>query len=321
MIIYYNKNEGLEYQTDEIQNSINKEIDTQKVQLDNVLKCLEDVNDLIQSSDSVKNANELTSLIMNLKENYNYLRENISDLKQSREMINSIRITFTGKDIAKNKKFQNQVDQFNELATKANKHILEDNVKINSFYQEYVKNSDFIYKPSSSKSEEHENYSKIKALNEILSPEDENKKQEELEDNKVLLISEMKGIVALPYTIPELKKKLAKNPRYDTIEDVIKNEYILPISKYRNASISRFREGYNLMRKRENKGIVASLDLALELTFKTLLNPAIITACKSLNELDIYLDCLASNELDKFDIFQIKYEVAPHKKTVFDEDI
>ena len=44
MVIYYNKNEGLELQADEILNSLNKEIDTQKVQLDNVLKCLEDVN-------------------------------------------------------------------------------------------------------------------------------------------------------------------------------------------------------------------------------------------------------------------------------------
>ena len=73
------------------------------------------------------------------------------------------------------------------------------------------------------------------------------------------------------------------------------------------------------MRKREGKGLFASMDLALELTFKSLLNPAIITACKSVNELDIYLDCLKSNELEKFDIFEIKYEVAPHKSTVFDE--
>ena len=39
--------------------------------------------------------------------------------------------------------------------------------------------------------------------------------------------------------------------------------------------------------------------------------PAIITACKSLNELDIYLDCLQENELSDFDCFEIKFELAP----------
>ena len=67
------------------------------------------------------------------------------------------------------------------------------------------------------------------------------------------------------------------------------------------------------MRNRENASIIDSINLALEVTFNSLLNPAIITACKNLDELDIYLDCLSSNELDKFDIFEIKYEIRPSK--------
>jgi hypothetical protein len=317
MVIYYNKNEGLELQADEILNSINKEIDTQKVQLDNVLKCLEDVNDLVQTTDQVENARELTSLLMNLKENFAYLRENIADLKKLREMMNTIRIENIGKDVTKVKKFAQEVDQFNETATRCNKHILEDNVKVNNFYAEYVKNSDFIYNPSATVKEQEENAAKIHKLAEIL--QSDNTKTEDLQDNKTLLISAKKGIVELPYTVAELKIRKAKNKEYQTLQDVIKAEYIIPMNRYKNASIARFREGYNLMRKREKKGVVASLDLALELAFKSLLNPAIITACKSLDELDIYLDCLQSNELDKFKIFEIKYEVAPHKQTIFDE--
>ena len=292
MVIYYNKNEGLELQADEILNSLNKEIDTQKVQLDNVLKCLEDVNGLIQTSDSLENASELTSLLMNLKENFNYLRETIANLKKLREMMNSIRISYIGKDITKTKKFQNNVDQFNELATSVNNHILEDNVKINNFYAEYVKNSDFIYNPATTKNAKEESAEKIKRLSSILG----NAEDSEDEINRV------------------------KNKRgYSSLQETISKEYVVPITRYRNASIARFREGFNLMRKREGKGLIASMDLALELTFKSLLNPAIITACKSINELDIYLDCLKSNELEKFDLFEIKYEVAPHKSTVFDE--
>ena len=65
------------------------------------------------------------------------------------------------------------------------------------------------------------------------------------------------------------------------------------------------------MRKKEKSSVLESLDLALELTFNSSLNPAIITACKSLDELDIYLDCLASNNLNNFDVFKIKYDVLP----------
>jgi len=316
MVIYYNKNEGLELQADEIINSLNKEIDTQKVQLDNVLKCLEDINGLIQTSDSLDNASELTSLLMNLKENFNYLRDTIANLKKLREMMNSIRISYIGKDITKTKKFDMNVNQFNDLATEVNNHILEDNVKINNFYAEYVKNSDFIYNPASTKTGKDESAEKIKKLSSILGNDDSS--EEEIKDNKILLISARKGVVELPYTVSELNKAKSKNG-YDSLQETIKKEFTVPISRYRNASIARFREGFNLMRKREGKGLVASMDLALELTFKSLLNPAIITACKSVNELDIYLDCLKSNELEKFDIFEIKYEVAPHKSTVFDE--
>ena len=316
MVIYYNKNEGLELQADEILNSLNKEIDTQKVQLDNVLKCLEDVNGLIQTSDSLENASELTSLLMNLKENFNYLRETIANLKKLREMMNSIRISYIGKDITKTKKFQTNVDQFNELATSVNNHILEDNVKINNFYAEYVKNSDFIYNPANTKKAQEESAEKIKKLSNILGNSEDF--EDELKDNKTLLISARKGVVELPYTVSELNR--VKNKKgYDSLQETISKEYVVPITRYRNASIARFREGFNLMRKREGKGLIASMDLALELTFKSLLNPAIITACKSINELDIYLDCLKSNELEKFDLFEIKYEVAPHKSTVFDE--
>ncbi|MBS5854436.1 MAG: hypothetical protein KIC56_04340 [Clostridium sp.] len=41
------------------------------------------------------------------------------------------------------------------------------------------------------------------------------------------------------------------------------------------------------------------------------MHPAIITACKSIDELDIYLSCLEDNQLDDFKIFDIKYEMLP----------
>ena len=44
---------------------------------------------------------------------------------------------------------------------------------------------------------------------------------------------------------------------------------------------------------------------------KRFLHPAIISACRSLDELDVYLDCLEKNEVDDFKIFKIEYELHP----------
>lgn len=132
-------------------------------------------------------------------------------------------------------------------------------------------------------------------------------------DNNTLLISEVQNKVVLPYTVNELQKILDSNSNYTNLQDVIDKVFTIPIDKYKNSLKSRFKETYNLMRKKENSSLFDSLNLALELSFNNLLNPAIITACKNLDELDVYLDCLSSNELDKFKLFNIKYEILPKK--------
>ena len=52
--------------------------------------------------------------------------------------------------------------------------------------------------------------------------------------------------------------------------------------------------------------------------FNYKLNPIIISACRNLDELDIYLDCLEENELDDFTCFEIRFEVSPdlYKKQI-----
>ena len=132
-------------------------------------------------------------------------------------------------------------------------------------------------------------------------------------DNNTLLISEIKNIVVLPYTVSDLQDVLNKSQDYSSLQDVINKVYTIPIDRYKNSSVARFKEAYNLMRKKENSSILDSLNLALELSFNRFLNPAIITACQNLDELDVYLDCLSSNELDKFNLFNIKYEILPRK--------
>ena len=130
-------------------------------------------------------------------------------------------------------------------------------------------------------------------------------------DNNVLLISEETQKVYLPYTIEEVMQKLNNSSEYQTIQEVIDNEYTLPLSTFKNPIVSRFKEAYRFMRVKEKSSVYAALDLAVELMFNSNLNPAIIRACKDMKELNIYLDCLYENEVEKFDCFKIVYKILP----------
>lgn len=141
-----------------------------------------------------------------------------------------------------------------------------------------------------------------------------------LEDNHTLIISEEDGKVYLPYTKDDIKNEVIQN-KGTKISEVIENNYIFPLDKYKNSIRARFREGYNLMYKKEGKSKRSAILLGIELMFETNLHPAIISACKNLEELDIYLDCLEDNELEKFSCFKIIYKSLPtlRKKAKFQE--
>ena len=164
---------------------------------------------------------------------------------------------------------------------------------------------------------------KLTNLTEIIADEDglnfvideEKVIENSLEDNKTLVISEEDGKVYLPYTKAEIKNEILEH-KGTKISDLIEEKYICPLDKYKNAIRARFREGYNLMYKKEGKSKRSAILLGIELMFETNLHPAVISACKNLEELDIYLDCLEDNELEKFSCFKIIYKSLPmlHKK-------
>lgn len=131
-------------------------------------------------------------------------------------------------------------------------------------------------------------------------------------DNSVLLISEKDQKAYLPYYFNKIEEIfMESNNKYKTLQDVVNTLYVLPLNKFKNSSIARFREAFQLIRQKEKGSISKALDLALELMFKYDLNPIVIAACRNLDELDIYLDCLDKNELYEFPCFKIKFEVAP----------
>ena len=133
---------------------------------------------------------------------------------------------------------------------------------------------------------------------------------DQLKDNGVLLISEVQDKVILPYTKEEVEKILEKE-NYDNAESVINDKFVKPYAEYKDLYRARARETYKLLTEKEGYSMIEATGIVLKLFKKRYLHPAIISACKSLDELDVYLDCLAKNELDDFKIFEIKYELYP----------
>lgn len=134
----------------------------------------------------------------------------------------------------------------------------------------------------------------------------------ELKDNGTLLISEIQNKVCLPYTVEEVEAILNEGKKqYQTAQEVIDKEFTRELASYKDLHFARFREAVKLLTEREHFSKMDGYNLGIELFGMRYLHPAIISACKNLDELNVYLDCLEKNELDDFKIFKIKYELYP----------
>lgn len=132
-------------------------------------------------------------------------------------------------------------------------------------------------------------------------------------DNPYLIVSEKNKKVYLPYKVSEVYSYLEKYPNsYSSFKDVVKKEFVLSLDYYtKRPAYTRFKESYNLIRDREGKSILEALKYSFELMFKDNLNPAIIAACKTQEQLDDYLTCLEHNNLSAFKHFEIQFNVNP----------
>ena len=80
---------------------------------------------------------------------------------------------------------------------------------------------------------------------------------------------------------------------------------------YKSPVISRFKESYKLMRNKEKSPLSDAISLGFELMFRSDIHPAIITACESLDDLDVYLDYLDSDGKMNFNCFKIIFDFKP----------
>lgn len=141
-----------------------------------------------------------------------------------------------------------------------------------------------------------------------------------IQNNNTLIISEKDNKVFLPYTVSEIQSYMEKYPKeYKSLEYVINKEFILPLDYYtKRPSLARFREAYSLIRDREAKSVFDALKYALNIMFKYDLNPAIISACKTEEALNLYIECLENKDLSKFNLFKIEFRLNPLKAAKFE---
>lgn len=256
-------------------------------------------------------SNEIAAFIEDASKNLKEINKNIDIYNKLLEILDNIKFNLTELGF---KDTLIKINQYNKKSETDTENILKSTTKI----QEFIHSMSLI---------DISEYISVENIDAVLQTKDDGIKEEIITDStpksktpkrqsalieNTLVISEKDGCVTLPYKISELKKILKKEPeKYDSLSDIVQALYTIPIKNYKYSAISRFKEAYKLITQREHGSKKDALNLAAELFSNYSLHPAIITACKNLNELDIYLSCLEYNELEDFHFFKIIYEALP----------
>lgn len=261
---------------------------------------MQKITDSIQKIEDTNRCTSLFEILSKLKELSQKMEIISSNHKKLCDDLNSLSYgeeTFTVK-----------INEYNSTKQTFETDLTDFLVESEEFIHTALENYDFQFRDAEDE--------KITSLAEETSAALENTPETQsnvyITDNNCLLISETKGKVFLPYKIDELRAQLeSKNNKYASLSELIEQEYVLPISKFKNSMLARFEATFELMKKKEKSSLFEALDFALELSFVSTLNPAIIVACKNKFELDVYLACLHEGKLENFKIFDIKYESCP----------
>ncbi len=231
------------------------------------------IEKLVSSSNNVdvKYSDDMIKILENLKKSLEHCNENIASLQSINE------------------------DSDMEITNKIIVDVNKKTIHIEDFLYDILPFSELKF----SKDEPTEEKT------EVISEPDTNNLTE-----NTLIISETKGKVILPYLLTDLEAIKEKNPS-KTFEEIVRENYTLPIENFKTPFVARFREAFKLAYTKEKKSIKYAFDLGTELLFNYNLHPAIIAGCRNLDELDIYLDYLENSETEKFDCFKIVFEIPP----------
>lgn len=304
-------------------NIINDELETlnnilnQQRQLKKTLLLyLEKLSEGLSNATDTHDTTSLISCLETVKKNFENIKENVDKIKALKKyLLDSLKFDFFDPIY-----FEKYNKDFKTLFNK----ISEDNIFYYTFMESILKYMTVSFPASSPNLATNLENSAVQQSN-IISEKTIDKTEIKKEINKlqintdpdnnlhlnenVLLVSEKNKNVVLPYSTVELEIFFSDHPeKYSSIQDIVDKEYTLPLKYYKHAAISRFKEAFYLARKKSKLSFVKALSLANEVLFNSNLNPAIITACRNVDELYIYLSCLDDNTLDKFNCFKIVYD-------------
>lgn len=253
---------------------------------------------------------------------YNYLLKVQSSIEKSDKNISMLNTLLDKLNSFSNEDENNFMTSYNEDYITYHEKILDNTLEIQKILADLLEYIKFDFSSLNTKNEtEIENIpsdvsinteAKILPEKHSITAKDTNLDNDTVLQENTLIISHTRQKVILPYTKLELEKILKeKNNDYKNLQEIIDDKYTLPISYYKNIPLSRFKEAYSLAKFKAHASVKQALDLGLELFFNSDLHPAIITACRTLDELDIYLDYLESGEIEKFKCFSIIFEIPP----------
>ena len=297
-----------------LENTLKDQHEIFEGQVDFIKNEIEEYSKNKEKIENLENSNKLGFIIKEL----NYISESIDDEKKENVIANKeIEINLNKpleEQIINKLKPYTEIEETEEIEdiTENSLEYYKIEEKIDRQLQEIDNQAKLENLEKIENIEKTETKENLQEINEAKEVEDINQENEENDSTNVLIISEKEQKVYLPYTKSDIEKYMRTN-KFESKEQVIKRVFTVPLSKYSNFTIARVTEGFKLMRKRENAPFGESLKYALNLIFERKLHPAIITACKTQDDLDIYLACLEDNMLQLFDAFEIRFDYAPLK--------
>ena len=306
-----------------LENSLREQQEIFEGQVDFIKNEIEEYSKNKEKIENLENSNKLGFIIKEL----NYISKSIDDEKKETVIANKeIEINLNKpleEQIINKLKSDTEIEEIEDIQEiehiEETEDITENNLeyykieeKIDRQLQEIDNQAKLENLEKIKNIEETETKENLQEIKEAKEVENINQENEENDSTNVLIISEKEQKVYLPYTKSDIEKYMRTN-KFESKEQVIKRVFTVPLSKYSNFTIARVTEGFKLMRKRENAPFGESLKYALNLIFERKLHPAIITACKTQDDLDIYLACLEDNMLQLFDAFEIRFDYAPLK--------
>ena len=316
------------------ENIINNEIKelnnvlTQQRQLKKTLLLyLEKISEGIYNSLNPKDTNQIHTFLENIQRCFDRLKENISKIIELKEYLDSISKTNQYEDLD----FLNYNNRCSELMEKINydnstyysfmdslfayinvtfpEITVDNNIeqkKMSELYKSQITIDELFNEDQESNNEQEA------VVSEDTTSTEENKEEVQSQDvteesndseERVLFISYKENYAILPYSTQDLERYFSDNPeKYSSLQDIIDKEYTISLENYTS---SIYDECISVAKKSPDYNTLKAIKFANNAKRIENANPLVIKACRNLDEVEKYLDCLENNTLDSFDLFKI----------------